>query len=409
LLPQLAYDSIMHKTAAPRQAVEPGTARPFRLGHRPELDGLRAIFILLVLGVHSGVPFMQGAGLGVDGFFVLSGFLITCLLMQEWQQRGSISLKRFYMRRALRLLPALFAMLAFVGLITLVALRGEGAVATGRGVMLSFLYVSNWVTIIFPDYNIGLGLLSHSWSLALEEQFYLVWPFLLIGLLALPIARKYLVICVGGLALLAPLVRVWIASDFTEATFYLGMNTRADALLVGCFLGLLATGGFLLPSARAAAVTRWLLLAASAVLAYLIVEPLWFHGEQIWIRDLPAYSWAFALIALCFAAPIVHVLVSPRGRVVRILSWKPLAAIGVVSYGIYLWHNPLFMLLPTGPAGWLDLPVQFVRFAGTAALVTLSYRYIEQPALRIKDRLTSRSHGETSLPHMVPVTSPEAV
>src|SRR5438128_2606560 len=92
----------------------------FRLGHRPALDGLRGIFILLVLTVHGGVPFMQGAGLGVDGFFVLSGFLITCLLLQEWQQRGSISLRRFYIRRALRLLPALYALLVVVGLFTLI-------------------------------------------------------------------------------------------------------------------------------------------------------------------------------------------------------------------------------------------------------------------------------------------------
>jgi peptidoglycan/LPS O-acetylase OafA/YrhL len=233
----------MQKSALKTQEDSQAEGTTFHLGHRPELDGLRAIFILLVLCVHSGIPFMQGAGLGVDGFFVLSGFLITCLLLQEWQQRGSISLKRFYIRRALRLLPALFVMLAFVSLITVISLKGEGALATWRGVILSFLYVSNWVSVLFPDYSIGVGLMSHSWSLALEEQFYLIWPLLLIGLLTLPITRKYLAIGVAVLALLAPILRIWIVSDFTYAKFYLGMNTRADALLAGCLLGVRCTTG----------------------------------------------------------------------------------------------------------------------------------------------------------------------
>jgi peptidoglycan/LPS O-acetylase OafA/YrhL len=131
--------------------------------------------VLLVLAVHNGVPFMQGAGIGVDGFFVLSGFLITCLLLQEWQEHGSISLRRFYIRRALRLLPALYALLAVLSLITLVVLDGEGAIATWRGIVLSFLYSTNLVSVFFNDYQIGVGLMSHSWSLALEEQFYIVW------------------------------------------------------------------------------------------------------------------------------------------------------------------------------------------------------------------------------------------
>jgi peptidoglycan/LPS O-acetylase OafA/YrhL len=187
------------------------------------------------------------------------------------------------------------------------------------------------------------------------------------------------------------------------------MNTRADALLAGCLLGVLASGRLLQPSDRAASVTRWLLLAAGAVLGYFVVEPLWFHGEQIWVRELSSFYWVFALIALCFAVPIVHLLVSPHGRFARLLSWKPLVQVGVVSYGIYLWHNPLFMIVPLGPAGWLDLPVQFLRLGGTGILVTVSYRYLERPILRVKDRLSNKAPVQTSMPRVQSVASTEAL
>jgi peptidoglycan/LPS O-acetylase OafA/YrhL len=355
----------------------------FRLGHRPALDGLRGVFIFLVLTVHAGLPFMQGGGLGVDGFFVLSGFLITCLLLQEWQQYGSISLRRFYFKRALRLLPALYALLALVGLITLFYLTGDGAVATGRAMILSFLYCTNLAPLLFQDYHIGLGLMSHGWSLALEEQFYLVWPLLLIGLLALRPTGKQLAMCIGALVALGPLWRVWIMTTGSEALRYLGDDTRADTLLIGCTLGALAAGGMILPSARAARLTRWIALAGIAVIAYLVVNTSWY-------ADRFAYYLAPPITALCVAASLLHLVVSPNGRMARLLSWKPLVQLGVVSYGVYLWHNPVFHLVQTGSDGWLNLPMQFTRLAITAILVIVSYRYIERPMLRKKARLSRR-------------------
>lgn len=357
----------------------------FRLGHRPALDGLRGIFILLVLAVHGGIPFMQGAALGVDCFFVLSGFLITCLLLQEWQHRGSISLKRFYMRRALRLLPALYFMLVVISLLTIGVLKGEGAVATARGVLLSFLYTSNWFPVLFTDYRIGVGLMSHSWSLALEEQFYLVWPVLLTGLLSLRLSRKQLIICTMVLPLGPPLWRFWLLSNgYSDANYFLGFYTRADALLVGCALGALASGGLLLPSVHAARFTRWLTVAGVAILTYLVVDP-----SSLSTR--PGYYGSFALIGLCAAMVILHILVSPHGNLARLLSWKPLVQLGVVSYGVYLWHNPVFFLLSPGSAGWLNLPVQFARLAITSLIVAISYRYLEKPMLRIKNRLSEEA------------------
>ncbi len=212
---------------------------PFRLGHRPALDGLRGIFVLTVVALHAGIPFMQGGGLGVDGFFVLSGFLITCLLLQEWQRHGVISLNGFYVRRALRLLPAFYSVLAVIGIITMVCLTGDLAVDTQRGLLLSFLYCSNWFTVFFGENHVGLGLLLHTWSLGIEEQFYLVWPVLLIGLLRLRLREMRLVAVIGTLAVVASLRRVWlvmIGTSFARMSF--GTDTRVDALLIGCTWGL---------------------------------------------------------------------------------------------------------------------------------------------------------------------------
>lgn len=346
---------------------------------------------------------MQGAALGVDGFFALSGFLITTLLLQEWRQNGSISLKRFYIRRALRLLPALYAMLAVFGILTIIAIRGEGAIATWRGILLSFFYSGNLDTVIFQDYTMGLGLMSHTWSLALEEQFYLLWPILLIGLLSLRMSSKRLAVCIGGLVLVAPLWRFLLmrGGNSTEL-YFLGMNTRTDALLVGCTLGALAVGGLVVPSVKAARVTRWLALLGTAVLGYLILDDFWLH-------EILSYYGMFTAIALCAGALILHLLVSPQGRMAQLLSWKPLVQIGVVSYGVYLWHNPIFHLVRTGSAGWADLPVQFVRLAITAALVVLSYRYLEKPMLSLKERFAGKVEARPQPPVGSYVTQTESV
>jgi peptidoglycan/LPS O-acetylase OafA/YrhL len=330
---------------------------------------------------------MQGASVGVDGFFVLSGFLITCLLLQEWQQRGAISLKRFYVRRALRLLPALYVMLALLCIIALVSLKGVGAIATWRGIVLSFMYSTNLVSLFFNDYYIGVGLMSHGWSLALEEQFYFVWPVLLIGLLSLRLTTKQLVACIGVLIAAAPLWRFWILSNGHAPI--LALYTRADVLLAGCALGVLTARGVLVPSRSAARFTRFLVLAGIALLVYQTSDPTWPSNISAEYRLILFQT----LLALGPAALILHLVVSPQGRLARLLSWKPLVQVGIVSYGIYLWHNPVFFLVSPGSAGWLDLPVQIARLAITAVFVTLSYRYIERPALRIKERFSTASRS----------------
>lgn len=160
----------------------------FRLSYRPELDGLRGISILLVFVHHFYHPVLPGGFLGVDIFFVLSGFLITSLLLQEWDSKGSINLRDFYIRRALRLMPALLALVLVLGVFAAFFLSGDGALLTYQGIWLTLSYVSNWLYAFhYVSPNNPLGI---TWSLAIEEQFYLLWPVILRFVLRSGISRR---------------------------------------------------------------------------------------------------------------------------------------------------------------------------------------------------------------------------
>ena len=207
----------------------------FKLGRRPALDGLRGICVLLVIALHADLPFSKGGFLGVDGFFVLSGFLITTLLVEEWHRAGKISLRAFYIRRALRLFPALLVLLVFSVLITLLLLRGDAAASSWRGIFLASFYASDWATVIFGNNSSGLGIVQHTWSLGVEEQFYLLWPLLLVFMFTLRMRTKWILAVVSLLIVASALWRAllleqgeWIERVYKE------FDTRADALLIGC-------------------------------------------------------------------------------------------------------------------------------------------------------------------------------
>ncbi|HUP28252.1 MAG TPA: hypothetical protein VM409_07440, partial [Chloroflexia bacterium] len=185
---------------------------------------------------------------------------------------------------------------------------------------------------------------------------------------------------------------------YSVSALYEGTDTRTDAILAGCALGALAAGGMILPSARAARLTRLLAVAGAGMLAYLVLD-------AAWLGNMSVYYWIYTLIALCAVSLILHLLVSPQGHMAQVLSWKPLVQVGIVSYGIYLWHNPLFHLMHTGPDGWLDLPVQFARLVVTAAFVILSYRYVEKPMLRLKERFSPRT--DQPQPISTPMYAPQ--
>ena len=177
------------------------TAAPFRLGYRPALDGMRGIAILAVLAVHThhifGSSILRGGNVGVDIFFVLSGFLITALLLEEWQSKGAISLKGFYWRRVLRLVPALLILLVSLYFFADIFLPIGEAGATTRSIPVAFLYASDFGLAFF---QLRLGALQHTWSLAIEEHFYLVWPLFLVAALKLGASRRRLVVIALSLA-----------------------------------------------------------------------------------------------------------------------------------------------------------------------------------------------------------------
>jgi peptidoglycan/LPS O-acetylase OafA/YrhL len=368
---------------------------PQRLGRRPALDGLRALAVTLVIGLHVG---LLGAGyVGVDVFLPLSGFLITVLVYEEWERNGGISLRRFYARRVRRLLPALVLLLAAYVLVMIVLDPFHGQWSTGRLLATTLLFVNNWVTTLAPGHGAVLGPLSPTWTLAQEGQFYLLWPPVLLGLLRLRRHPRTV------LALLAvAIVAVLIADPLAERV-YAGYNAytspldRSAELLFGCAAAIVWRERFV-PHPLRSRVTGWTLLAglvfivatgkpsvpawyltAGVLSALLIINLLSVRGpERAQSPGGPPRSAAPSLLGL-------------------LLAWRPLAYTGRISYGIYLFHVPIYYLI------WTYAPIQPtylywpVVFAGSCAVAALSWTLVESPILR-----RSRPRGgprHRSVPH----------
>jgi peptidoglycan/LPS O-acetylase OafA/YrhL len=352
--------------------------------YQPALDGLRAISILGVLLYHcEGV--LPGGSIGVDVFFVLSGFLITSLLCREWQVTGAIGLRRFYARRALRLFPALGALL---GLFVLGALFRPDLPQSPkilRAASYAALYVANWAQAYDPT---RLHIFIHTWSLAVEEQFYVLWPILLISLLRRTGLSRTLVYIVGGMALCSALWRAWLYQNGVQFwRLYVGTDTRADSLLIGCALALAMLRGDL-DGVLVRHATRLRLLggASLALLAWIArTSPL---------ESPSRYMGVFFLIALAAAVIVVCALSYPAWIVSRVLSWAPLVWIGRLSYSLYLWHLPIFRLVQPGQFR-LPLPLLLpTRLALALAASVGSHYLIERPFLRLKDRVSTSQRPE---------------
>ena len=317
--------------------------------HRPELDGLRGIAILIVLAAHTGVPGFAdgGGGAGVTLFFVLSGYLITSLLLAEKAKTGRVDLRAFYIRRALRLFPALAATLVVVTFLAVAGLMPQAAKegVDYRVVVLGVIcYVVNWVAVAGQS----IGMLGHAWSLAVEEQFYIVWPTLL--LLGLRLGRTPLVLILLLLAFLDTPYRLLLDLNGGFMHVFVGTDSRGDALLLGCVLALLET--------RWHPVVGW-----AGVLGVLAVAALW-----------PGDPGLGAQLMFIPAAAIVSTLAVAGCPV--ILAWRPLAFIGKISYGLYLWHGLVI---------WWALPWP-VAVPLCIAIACISYFVLERRFLRLKDR-----------------------
>jgi peptidoglycan/LPS O-acetylase OafA/YrhL len=365
----------------------------FRLGYRPALDGMRALAIFGVMLVHTDPIQLSGGAFGVDVFFVLSGFLITSILFEEWATTGAISLKRFYFRRVLRLYPAMVTLVLAFAVLHLTALRtGYGEVVFAyrdhpndawRAMSASLFYFANWA---WGSGWVHLGPVEHTWSLSIEEQFYLLWPTLLLVMLRFVRTRILILamIVVGIGFSMHWRYEVWQASP-SWVRPYAGLDTRADALLIGCGLGVIATANWL-PTSRGAP-------RIFALLAFAAVVTLGWFVKNAAANDVYLYKGGFTIVALSAAVIIGYVLVSPTGIGARLLSTTGLVRIGRISYGMYLWHYPIWRIvqqqrLPTIKSA----PLQFVL---TVSVATLSYVLIEKRFLRLKSRFAAKPAPKT--------------
>lgn len=337
----------------------------------PTLDGLRAVSILCVIAGHvaamesSVARFGRIGGLGVRVFFVISGYLITTLLRREWERRGTVSLRAFYFRRTLRIFPPFYVFL----LVTAV-LFALGAFPESRPRWWPALtYLSNL-------WSVGTWELGHTWSLAIEEQFYLVWPFAF-RRLGPGRARWAAAIAI----VTAPFVRFGARAlgHATSIEFFnqLSATWTVDFLAVGCILALLPQGGRLEEFSRRALGSRSALAAALLIGLGQLSLPL---AGRLWVGiDL---AIAQSLLALVLGLTLAWCVSNPNSRLGRFLEAAPLRALGVASYSVYLWQQLFFR-----PTSRLSLPLAAI---GTLAAAALSYFVVERPSLRVRSRLEKR-------------------
>jgi peptidoglycan/LPS O-acetylase OafA/YrhL len=354
------------------------------LGYVPSLDGLRGVAIAAVMVFHSTArngSLLPGGFIGVDVFFVLSGFLITVLLAHEFDRHGAISFRRFYMRRALRLLPALAVMLAVFNLYSLLALPREVATRNAVDSAIALFYSANWTRALGwrrPD------LLGHTWSLSIEEQYYLLWPVALVLLLRAVRSRRALVAILALAAAGCWFLRVYlVAGGASIDRVYNGLDTRADALLWGSALGVAYASGLLRPMSASLRWTRWgtVIAIGSAVLGLGAIAAL-----ADW-RSLALYDWVLASTALICALIIRRLVTSDSCPLKKLLELPGLVWMGGISYGLYLWHYPIFRLLQG--SGYGERWVMTLGTLLTLSAASLSYYYVERPLLRLKSRYRS--------------------
>jgi peptidoglycan/LPS O-acetylase OafA/YrhL len=377
---------------APRQG--PG------LSYIPALDGIRGVAIIVIMGYHSGVFLTSGGFYSLDMFFTLSGFLITSLLISEWRRTGTIRLGAFWARRARRLLPALLVLLAGVAVYaaflvppdTYTHLRSDGISA--------LFYFANWHFIAINSSYFGqTGLsspLTHTWSLAVEEQFYLVWPLVVLGVFKVwKNTKVLLVVCVAGALASAVEMGILYAAASVDRVYY-GTDTRAQSLLVGAVVAVALSlwadhrrggaaagdqgrvhrhlGGDPAWAARTARGRRWVLAVGLAGVAGCAV--LW---TTVSYNDELAFRGGFLLAALSTAAVLFSVVCSQRSVLAVCLSFSPLRHVGRISYGLYLWHYPLVLYLDHARTGLTGYPLFAVRVGATLVIATASFYLVERP------------------------------
>lgn len=367
------------------------------------IDGLRAFAVTVVIAAHSLVPFLPGGLVGVDVFFGISGFLITYLLLQERQRFGSVSLKGFWLRRALRILPALLTVVVVIDLLSVAyTVVGVGVLHLKAQEEVTqvlpatpavLLYYSNWMLV--ATHTTWLGWFGPMWSLSVEEQFYLLWPLVLVLVLR---SRGRFGTLAGICLTVCMLANVWRIVTFNGSDLFQTFNTlfRVDMLLLGVLLAIALQAGH---AALIGRITRWTVWPAIAwLLLVLILMPQWgAPGAEGAVRLY--YDVGLPLVGLSTFSIIGFLVTHRSSRLTAALQLRPLAYVGRISYGMYLWHYAIVHALfhTRMPA----VGVFLVGMALTIGVATLSWRLIERP-------LYLRFHGalRPAVLHRSPVELP---
>ncbi len=348
------------------------------MGYQPGLDGLRAISVVAVVLFHAGFSWMHGGFFGVEVFFVVSGYLITSLLLDEREKQQRISLEQFWMRRARRLLPALGAMLASVAVWVALFGSAEQQSTLKRDLPWSLFYVGNWGQILGSTPYFSAAdppLLRHLWSLAVEEQWYLVWPLVFVGAMTVGAGRlRSRGVAFIGTAFAVMLATALLHGHVSDNALYLSTITRSSGLLLG------AGCAFVWRPWRSITPSQYRgrrldpIGAGALTLLVCIMSVASLQAGYVYLWLLPVVS--------VLAMVVVAVVVYPAAHGMRaVLAWRPLVEIGRRSYGIYLWHWPIFVIGHVYHSG--SWPKFIAGIATTAVISEACYRYIETPVRKV--------------------------
>jgi peptidoglycan/LPS O-acetylase OafA/YrhL len=360
--------------------------------YRPALDGIRALSVVAVMLYHGLVGWSPGGFLGVDVFFVLSGYLITSLLLREWDRWGSLDIVTFYRRRARRLLPALLLLLGAVAVWAAVVAAPNKLGRIRWDGISTLLYTANWRYVFaqqsyFDKYGDPSPFL-HTWSLAIEEQFYLLFPLILVGLLRLTRGRRARVGAILALgALASALLMAWLFDPAADPSrVYYGTDTRAQELLIGAVLALALLkmrpleGRQLMAAAWAGVVAL-----VGVVAAFVLLND----------QDAALYRGGFALFCVLVALLLFSVEMVTQGPAAWLLSLRPVAWVGLISYGLYLWHWPVYVALTSDRIGLEGTSLLLVRIGVTFAIALASFYLVERPIRAGGLRRLRRPWGRT--------------